>query len=259
MIVVPYVSLVVVRNGMGDLIRFKAYTSGTRFIYNLKYRPMGSLIHTVRNRYTVRYLLTIAVFLALVYGFTREIDFLIVMVYALALGETIQILRENPLVDNRWVQVGIGSVVSVVSLVWLVYELTISSGTDGPVWFPVLTTFIGIWFLLDARTDVTEGTQYGSSPQENMDANEIMLIMNHGHLLIQVLEEGPKTISKLAENCDLTESRVKEALEHLIEQEIVYRVKDTGDAERYALDETKVGPVAFVRSTGNAIARPFQL
>jgi len=62
----------------------------------------------------------------------------------------------------------------------------------------------------------------------------------------------------------LTESRVREALDVGTDDGMVYRV-DAGtgdDAERYALDESRVGGLAFVRSNGKRIlrrlARPFQ-
>ena len=91
-----------------------------------------------------------------------------------------------------------------------------------------------------------------------------MLVMNHAHLVVEELKQEPKTVAELANACDLTESRVREALDVGTDDGMIYRVDSERDdgGERYALDESKVGSVAFVRSNGKRIlrrlARPFQ-
>jgi len=97
-----------------------------------------------------------------------------------------------------------------------------------------------------------------------MSASEMMLVMNHAHLVVVELKQEPKTVAELADACDLTESRVCEALKIGTDDGMIYRI-DTGtseDGKRYALDESKVGGLAFVRSNGKRIlrrlARPFQ-
>ena len=91
----------------------------------------------------------------------------------------------------------------------------------------------------------------------------MMLILNHAHLVVDELQAGPKTVPELAEGCDLTESCIRDVLEVATEDGMIYRVSDTERSPaRYALDESKVGGVAFVRSNGKRIlrrlARPFR-
>lgn len=222
------------------------------------------VLHTVRDRLTGRHLLAMAALLALVYGVTRSVDTVVGVVLALVFAETVQVLQETPTVDDRWVQVGIGAFVTVASLAWLAYELTAGAGTGGPAWFPGLTALVGVWFLLDARTAFAEGRARSSPPDDEMDAGDVMLVMSHAHLVTEELQSGPKTVAELAEACDLTESRVRESLDVATEEGIVYRTNADapGDAERYALDESKVGGLAFVRSNGRRVlrrlARPFR-
>jgi len=213
------------------------------------------LAETLRERFTIRHLLPHAAFLALAYGITRSTDILIALTIALVLGETVETLRETPAIDNRWVQSGIGVFVTVGSLTWLAYELTIAANTGGPAWFPALMILAGLWFLLDARKDFAEGKS--SYPSDTMDTSEMMLVMNHGHLVVEELKEGSKTVTELAERCDLTESRVREALDVATDDGMVYPVSEDSrdDTERYALDESKVGGVAFIRSNGKRIIR----
>ena len=217
--------------------------------------------HTVRKQLTVRHVLTIIAFLAIVYGVTRDVNTLIAVVIALGLTETIQILKDTPSIDNRWIHVGIGMFVAAGSLVWVGYEFTGAATTGGPAWFPGLTFLAGVWILLDARRDFVEGQD--SDPHQDLEASEVMLILNHAHLVAEELKSGPKTVPELARECDLTESRVHDVLEFATDDRMIYRVDDSESGpERYALDESKVGGVAFVRSNGKRIVRrllrPFQ-
>jgi len=167
----------------------------------------ASIGRTARDHLTGRYVLSLVAFLALVYGVTQDLE----MVFAIALGlafvETISILRETPTVDSRWVGVGLGAFITVASLAWFAWELTAAAGTGGPVWFPAVTSLIGVWFFLDARKDFADGAN--SHAPDDMDASEMMLVMNHGHLVVEELKHGPKTVLELADACDLTESRVR--------------------------------------------------
>jgi hypothetical protein len=38
-----------------------------------------------------------------------------------------------------------------------------------------------------------------------MSASEMMLVMNHAHLVVEELKQEPKTVAELADACDLTE------------------------------------------------------
>ena len=102
------------------------------------------IARTARERLTIRHVLSIAAFLTIFYGVTRDVDTLVVIVIALGLTETIEILRDTPSIDNQWVHAGIGTFVAVGSLAWFAYELTIAAATGGPAWFPGLTFLAGV-------------------------------------------------------------------------------------------------------------------
>jgi len=59
---------------------------------------------------------------------------------------------------------------------------------------------------------------------------------------------------------NLTESRIREVLDFGTDDGMIYPVDtDTSDTtKRYALDESKVGGLAFVRSNGKRILRRLQ-
>ncbi|WP_049913295.1 hypothetical protein [Halococcus thailandensis] len=223
---------------------------------------IAEIVRTARERLTVRYGLSLVAFLVLAYGFTREIETVVAIALGFVLVETIQILRETPSADDRWVGVGIGAFVAVTSLAWLGYELTAAATTGGPAWFPALTALIGVWFLFDARRDFREGRD--RYPNDDMTISEMMLVMNHAHLVTEELKQGPKTVAELADACDLTKSRVRDALEITTDDNMVYRVDGgpSDNANRYGLDESKIGGIAFVRSNGKRVmrrlARPFR-
>jgi len=60
---------------------------------------------------------------------------------------------------------------------------------------PALTALIGVWFLFDARADFADSTS--SDEPDDMSASEVMLVMNHAHLVVEELKQGP-------ENCHRT-------------------------------------------------------
>jgi len=112
---------------------------------------VSSLGRTAREQLTARDVLSLIAFLALVYGVTKDVETVLVIAFGFAFVEATSILRETPTVDSRWVGVGLGAFITVASLAWLGWELTATTGTGGPVWFPALTALIGVWFLFDAR------------------------------------------------------------------------------------------------------------
>jgi len=224
---------------------------------------VSSVGRTASEQLTARYVLSLVAFLALAYGVTQDIETVLIIAFALAIVEMISILRETPTIDSRWVGVGLSVFITVASLAWLGWELTAAAEPGGPAWFPALTALIGVWFLLDARADFADGTE--SDKPDDMSASEMMLVMNHAHLVVEELKQGPKTVAELADACDLTESRVREVLDFGTDDGMIYPVDtDTSaTAKRYALDESKVGSLAFIRSNAKRIlrrlARPFQL
>lgn len=220
-------------------------------------RVLADFGRATRQRLSARTVLTFGAVLALAYGVTREADVVLGVALGLTVVETVQALGETPSIDDQWVGLGIGGFVTVASLGWLGYEL--ATGPAGPVWFPVLTALAGVWFVLDARAG---GQTYGND--EEMDATEVMTVLNHAALVVDELKDGPKTVPELAEACDLTESRVREALDVGRDDGTIYVAEsDTADDKRrYALDESRLGLVAFVRLNGarllNRLRRPFR-
>ena len=137
----------------------------------------SGIARTAHEHFTLRHLLVIVAFLALIYGFTRDIDALVGVVITFVLGEVIQVFQKTPTIDDRWVQVGVGTFVTLGSIAWLGYELTVASSTGGLTWFPGLTALVGVWFLLDARKDFLDGSD--DRPYDDMGANEVMVVMGH--------------------------------------------------------------------------------
>jgi hypothetical protein len=216
----------------------------------------SALLRTARERFTLRHILSYGVPVALVYGITRNEGVLLGLSLAFIFTEVATLFRETPGIDGRWVGVGVGAFITLGSLAWFGYEYTVVPDTGGPVWFPLLTALVGVWFLLDSRRDFVEGRRR-DGPHDDLSASEMMLVMNHAHLIVEELKSGPKTVAELADACDLTETRVREALDITTDDDMVYRVDSeaTDDSGRYALDESKVGGVAFVRSNATRVVR----
>ncbi|MFC5971737.1 hypothetical protein ACFPYI_10370 [Halomarina salina] len=232
------------------------------------------LRHAARERYTLRHVASLIVVFALVYAVTGEPGSLVGLGAGLVVVETTNLLRETPGVDERWVGVGTGAFVVLGSLAWFAYEVTVVPDSGGPVWFPLVVALAGVWLLLDARQASATGAAGADDEFDDLSASESMLVMHHASLVTRELRDGPKTVPELAASCDLTESRVREALAVATHDDTVYRVDDpeayadertddedgpdAGDGTytgRYALDESKVGGAAFVRENGKRVVR----
>ncbi|WP_049906986.1 hypothetical protein [Halovivax asiaticus] len=225
---------------------------------------LDALVRTARERLTIRHVLGYVAAVAIVYGISQNGSLVLGIATAFVITEAMAVVREAPGIDGRWAGVGIGVFVTGLSLVWFAYEYAVPA-SDGPLWFPALTAGVGVWFMLDARRDFIEGRRRdGAQPADDMTSSEAMIVMNHAHLVSTELESGPKTIPELAAACDLTESRVREVIDVVGDNETIYPVDDQSadGATRYALDESKMGTVAFVRSivgpAARRLVRPFR-
>ena len=124
---------------------------------------------------------------------------------------------------------------------WLVYGLglvavgvflTLSYTT----WIGGVVLLAGVWFVLDGTVTI----RYGSArtPHEFVSGaeSEAMLRMRILHTVHRTLRESdqPHTPTELAEACDLTESRVRSALEYLERRGQVSRT----DGEYRAVPQT---------------------
>ncbi|MFD1589210.1 hypothetical protein ACFR9U_19710 [Halorientalis brevis] len=115
----------------------------------------------------------------------------------------------------------------------------------------------GGWLLLDTVYNLRTGHHPGSS-DEDIKATDAMLLMQVGNLVADELQDGPKTVPELAAACDMTESRVRDALAFHERAGTAY--EDDGE---WHLDDSKIGPWAFVRDNairiGGRLVRPFRL
>lgn len=216
----------------------------------------NALLRTVRQQLTARHLLGFAVFLgffAVVLDVPRET--LIGLTIAIVIGEVFTVLQDTPVIDQRYVKGAIGVGVVGGSLL-MAYPVV--TGGSGVAWFPALTLLGGFWILADVYADFRQGRGADAGQSEDLSSEEVMLLMNHGHLVATALEDGPSTVEQLTTDCDLTESRVQEALDFMERSGTV-----SHDGDRYVLREENMGSWAFVRNlavgTARRIARPFQI
>ncbi|RRJ28406.1 hypothetical protein [Halocatena pleomorpha] len=213
-----------------------------------------ALYRTAREQFTLRHLLGIAVLFG-VFAFILDAsrETLIGVAIALTVAECVTVFQNTPKIDQRYVKGAIGMGVTGGSAV-MAYSLV--AGGSGPMWFPALLGIGGVWLLADVYADFRRGEGVNAGQSEDLSSADVMLLSNHSHLVATALEDGPHTVEQLATECDLTESRVQEALDHMERSGVVAH-----NGDRYALREENVGLVAFVRNivTGAArrLARPF--
>lgn len=216
---------------------------------------LNALLRTARQQLTARHLLGIAVmfgFFVFVLDASREM--LIGLTLALVIGELVTVFQDTPEIDQRYVKGAIGVGVIGGSLL-MAYP--IATGGSRVEWFPVLTLLGGCWIFADVYADFRQGRGADAGQPDDLSSGDVMLIMNHGHLVTNALKAGPRTVEQLATECDLTESRVQEALDFM---ERSGTVAHNGD--RYVLRKENTGMWAFVRNTVTGtvrrLARPFR-
>lgn len=215
---------------------------------------LSALYRTACKQFTLKHFLGIAImfgFFAFILDASREL--LIGLAIGLAVAELVTVFQDTPAVDQRYVKTFIGLGVIGGSLLM---GYGIGAGGSGAAWFPVLTLIGGAWLLADAYADFRHKRGADAGQSDDLSAADVMLLSNHGHLVSNALEEGPCTVEQLATDCDLTESRVREALDQMERAGVVGH-----DGDRYVLREENVGLWPFVRNiiTGTArrIVRPF--
>lgn len=196
-----------------------------------------------------------------------DFSWLSIAVFAgtIATIQAVNVADAVPSVDERYV------------LLFLALILVASGGFAhwrGDTTSAVVLGVAGGWLLLDTLYKFRYGI--GAEPAsdgaldeiDEVGSGEAMLRMQLGSLVAQELKEGPKTVPELAESTDMTESRVRQALE--LHQDAGIVTPEGGQEEgakgvdvRFVLDESKVGPVAFVRDNGTRLVkrllRPFRL
>jgi len=221
---------------------------------------LGSLI---RQRLSVRTLVKWALLLGGLYLVTGNASMVAGLLTAVVITEAVDMLNAVPGVDERWVKAGFSVVFLAISGIWLWADLR-EPTTDGFVWFPVAAVGGGLWLLLDTRADFVQGRRVGESgglsDLDDLSSREAMLLIQHTSLVADHLKEGPKTVPELAADCDLTESRVREAIEIAADDGTVYPVDDPtadGDADgepRYAVDDRLLGVGGFGRKAAGGLS-----
>lgn len=205
---------------------------------------MPSAITTaLRRRVSLREVLLWVLMLAGVFLLTDSSVVVASVVIAYLFVAGLGVFEDLPGVDERWVKGGFAALWTVAALVWLWLERGVLL-TDARSTLPVLAVVVGVWLLLDARADFVQNRHYTTPDgldDEEVGFGEVMLVMQHVRLIADELDDGPKTVSQLAAACDITESRVREAVEAVSGDGTIYRVEDGADEPRYALDEQKLG------------------
>lgn len=209
------------------------------------------ILRTAREEYSRRTLVLVAALGVFAFVFDVSREMLVGLVVAVAFSQAFYLLLETPSVDTRYVKSGMGGVILVGSAV-MGYDT--ATGGEGAAWFPILTTFVSVWILLDAVYDFRHGTH--TRPElddEEFSPSEMMLLTSQGNLLVEELKDGPRTASELAAACDLTESRTRDSLDLMERSDIVYQ-----RSHQYVLDNSEVGPIALARNVFRRTARPFR-
>ena len=174
----------------------------------------------------------------------------IVVTVILLVGESVELARPLPGLDERHFRLAFGLIAVAAGGVayWAQGDTTVAAVGFGG----------GGWLVLDALYSLREDIRSNDDGMVDADSSEVFLSMQVGHLIAEELKDGPKTIPELADACDMTESRVREALEYHEQADTAYR-----DGDQWHLDESKIGAWAFVRdNTRRALARffrPFRL
>lgn len=210
---------------------------------------LDALFRTAREQFTARHVLGIVLVFA---GFEIVLDasseLLVGLAIAFLVVEVVTVFQNTPELDQRYVQVTIGALGVLGSVVLGAVALR----GAGVLWLPVLVGVFAAWLAVDAAADLYRGREPPRSGRTGLSSSsDVLLVVTHAHLVTSELEDGPRTTAELADRCDLTESRVEQALEHLVDSGVV-----SCDGDRYVLEESETGIVAFVRRiVGGAVAR----
>ncbi|MXR50466.1 hypothetical protein GRX03_02445 [Halovenus sp. WSH3] len=214
---------------------------------------MGSVLAALRRRFSARSVVVWVATLAVVYLLTESYDILAGVAIAVAIREGIELLRGLPGVDERWVKVGFGVLVTAGSTAWLWLEHA-QSGTTVRLLVPGLAVAAGLWLILDARADFVQGRRLDTGgADDDLSSAEAMLVTQHTSLVADELRRGPKTVDELAEACDLTPSRIRDVIDIAGQDGAIYAVDPDAERPRYALDEEKMGLSGLGRQAAGGV------
>jgi hypothetical protein len=175
----------------------------------------------------------------------------VVVVTAIVLvGDSVELADPVPGADARHFRLLFGLVAVAAGAIayWLQSDLGVAVGGLA----------VGGWLTLDALYSLRAGIRPSHDEMEEQGFGETLLLMQVGNLVADELKDGPRTVPELAAACDMTESRVREALKFHERAGTAYR-----EGDRWVLDDSNVGLWAFVRDNGRRIVsrllRPFRL
>jgi hypothetical protein len=212
----------------------------------------SSIFAALRKRISVVSAVGYVLMVGAVFAFTDDVALVLVVTGAVLATEVVDTLRDVPSVDERWAKAILGGLLTAGSAGWLLVVLRGSAATERLV-LPVLAVIGGCWLLLDARADFVQGRRLtGPDDFEDLEAGEVMLVMQHMRLVAEQLEDGPKTVPEIAVGCDLTESRVRQALDLAGRDDTIYPVGDE-EPRRYALDQRKLGLTGVGRQAAGGV------
>ncbi|ATW89959.1 hypothetical protein halTADL_3257 [Halohasta litchfieldiae] len=213
----------------------------------------------IRQRLSVSGILKWTLVLGGIFAVTRNAALVVGLLTAAVITETVEVLNAVPGVDERWVKAGFSVVFLGLSCFWLWADLQTPT-RDYTVWFPILAVVGGLWLLLDTRADFVQGHQFGVAETvdaaDDLSSREAMLLIQHTSLVADHLGDRPKTIPELATECDLTESRVREAIEIAGDDGTIYPTGESTDngQPRYTLDDRKMGVSGFGRLAAGGLS-----
>jgi len=176
-----------------------------------------------------------------------DVDLVVAFLGTAALLELAAAARRTDGVNAASVTAAMG----VVPLVGGAYFLSIAAGVGPELALGTVGVVTGTWMVLDGATAYRAGVDL-TPADGDVDVDAEAVAMTHASLLVPELRKGgPRTAPELAEACDLTESRVADALERMTAAGLV---EETGAG--YTLDETELGASGLARRAVRRLLAP---
>lgn len=212
------------------------------------------LVDVIRREYSIYDLLLAGAFLVLLYTIIESAVVVAGIGIGLLVIALMNVVTKLPDVPSRSGRIARSAVLLIVSASWFVYGLATGAGIENGI--PAILLVGAVWLVItEVRSDVTQE----HTATEAVSSTEAMVQLQHTQLVIEELQRGPKTATELANDCDLTESRVKQALQILTDDDGVYVIDHDEGTPKYAVNESKLGKMAFVRFIGKRLLRPLSV